>query len=1107
MKKFKLFLFLFLTGINFLKSQDLPKIIPPSPEAASLIKHSQVGVSLYTGTPNISIPFYTISSRGIQIPIGLSYSSGGVKVEDIASWIGLGWNLNTGGLVSRSLRGLPDDGTYGYMNTQYTVQDLLSRDPNSMNSNGQTFQLLSNISHQRDYEADTFNFSFPGGSGQFVYDQTLNKFIQLGYSNLKIETKKENSRIVGFIITSDNGIQYHFGKSSNNLRLGQERIISSESVALTPNGFVSAGTQTYGSSSEPYFQTWMLMDVVFPTSDETIEFYYTVEQNVKTTIRTNEKYVVSNCSPDAGLNINFLKKQFTQPKISQIIFPEGKIIFEKSNLERLDLHNSFPLKKIKLLDSNNRFIKGIELMTTMNQTIDINSVFDYYDEGKYRLILNSVKQFDSNSNYLNPYTLEYSSTNLPDRYSKSMDYFGYYNGKNNPSLIPKAKYNAPSGYFGNADRSVDPAFTQANILKKITYPTGGYDEFIWDNNSVSFFEGNPSNYLDFLTYTSEYFTNDSQLYPDNDPNIDYSMTFTISPNSNGIVNFMANMTGCVGNFNNTSCDYTLKVKGISNSNFNLHIVNPNFEYTFPVGTYKITAKINNSTSGGGNGCDPLTDPNCMGSGPPGGGGNTSSGNSMFGVAMNWTTDPTPNEYIFGGLRIAQINTYKDSNILSTSRTFNYDSFNLTNDISSGFSLSFPNFVNYNYKGGGSCGNNENFTTAIYSSVPSQLQTTKGSYVGYKNVSETFVSQQGNGKKQYTFSAFLGSSDNLYPTTYYNSPFPGEFKTPIYRDWRSGNLEKTEIFNNENELLSLEINEYETTGTYHSPYFGIEIIKMPSVYGINGSSIDAMLIAKYSFSTEWYRLKKKISTNYYDTSSITSVSNYLYGSNFMKPSEINTLNSKGDVIKSVTRYAGDIGNTSLIYQNRISEPLNVKSYINPVSGKQRKLSEQNTTYLTFNGNYLPQKIQTSKGSQSLEDRINYHNYDEKGNPLEVSKKDGTHIVYIWGYNKTQPIAKIENATYSQVSGQVSNLQNKSNLDNTQGTVTSENNLRTALTALRNSLPNAQVTTFTYDSLIGVTSVTDPRGRVMYYEYDSFNRLKQVKDQDGNILSKNEYNYKN
>lgn len=52
----------------------------------------------------------------------------------------------------------------------------------------------------------------------------------------------------------------------------------------------------------------------------------------------------------------------------------------------------------------------------------------------------------------------------------------------------------------------------------------------------------------------------------------------------------------------------------------------------------------------------------------------------------------------------------------------------------------------------------------------------------------------------------------------------------------------------------------------------------------------------------------------------------------------------------------------------------------------------------------------------------------------------------------------------------------------------------------------VTTYTYDPLIGVTSITDPKGYTTYYEYDDFNRLKRVKDADEKILSQSEYHYK-
>lgn len=71
---------------------------------------------------------------------------------------------------------------------------------------------------------------------------------------------------------------------------------------------------------------------------------------------------------------------------------------------------------------------------------------------------------------------------------------------------------------------------------------------------------------------------------------------------------------------------------------------------------------------------------------------------------------------------------------------------------------------------------------------------------------------------------------------------------------------------------------------------------------------------------------------------------------------------------------------------------------------------------------------------------------------------------------------------------------------------EGSLRQVLNGLRASLPGAMVTTYTHDPMIGVTSMTDPKGYTVYYEYDVFDRLKQVKDADGKILSENQYHYK-
>ncbi|UTX50003.1 hypothetical protein [Chryseobacterium sp. MA9] len=73
---------------------------------------------------------------------------------------------------------------------------------------------------------------------------------------------------------------------------------------------------------------------------------------------------------------------------------------------------------------------------------------------------------------------------------------------------------------------------------------------------------------------------------------------------------------------------------------------------------------------------------------------------------------------------------------------------------------------------------------------------------------------------------------------------------------------------------------------------------------------------------------------------------------------------------------------------------------------------------------------------------------------------------------------------------------------------ETSLLSVLNTFRNSLPNYQITTYTYDSLVGVRSITPPTGSREVYFYDSANRLKEIREnsQTGNLLKEFKYNYK-
>ncbi|HEY0065851.1 MAG TPA: hypothetical protein VGB46_00765, partial [Flavisolibacter sp.] len=87
-------------------------IVPPSPEATAFSKYAEMPVSLYTGVPQITVPLWKLSDKGLEAAVGLSYHAAGNKVEDIAPRTGLGWTLQAGGTVSRVVRGQADEYPY-----------------------------------------------------------------------------------------------------------------------------------------------------------------------------------------------------------------------------------------------------------------------------------------------------------------------------------------------------------------------------------------------------------------------------------------------------------------------------------------------------------------------------------------------------------------------------------------------------------------------------------------------------------------------------------------------------------------------------------------------------------------------------------------------------------------------------------------------------------------------------------------------------------------------------------------------------------------------------------------------------------------------------------
>jgi hypothetical protein len=200
MKKFLLFgvgLGLFALYVQAQPNRELPS---PSPQVAALGKYGDVPVSLFSGLPNISVPIHTVVEGDLSLPISLSYHAGGIKVAEAASWVGLGWALNAGGMITRSIQHVPDEGPLtqqfssppvfsgpeatlqtGYYRDGYVLPPILDMQmytqPNWWLNidNAKTHSLY----HQAavgavDCEPDLFFFNFAGYSGKFYFKVTKN---------------------------------------------------------------------------------------------------------------------------------------------------------------------------------------------------------------------------------------------------------------------------------------------------------------------------------------------------------------------------------------------------------------------------------------------------------------------------------------------------------------------------------------------------------------------------------------------------------------------------------------------------------------------------------------------------------------------------------------------------------------------------------------------------------------------------------------------------------------------------------------------------------------------------------------------------------------------
>ncbi|WP_281989958.1 hypothetical protein [Aquimarina aggregata] len=1034
---FNSFMYLFAQNPSIPVLANEPSI--QSPNASNLGRFGEIPVSPFNGTPQISIPLTKIINGDVIIPISLYYNAEGCRPDEHPTWVGLNWSLNAGGVIKRHVNGTFDE----YKRRGYNLNpDSYYDSYSELSESGWADEKSLDHFPDDDRAPDEFSFSFNGISGSFMLNDKGNWVVRSKNNlNLRIEHEVQEEyqldypdgrsttvprAFVRFTLTTGDGFIYIFGRESEAIEFSQPAlpVMGMSNCTVSPNPGYKPIDYTNGIPAPTYdghaerrniqASSWHLSEIISPTGRK-VKFYYDTDLSFKQMTYSEMSFTNQTPNPNRECiffnDVNQTRKFLIKSSYLTKIETNNQIVctFSKSPSLELDWKVRLKSNLLKEYFPGYKYYNGSEIIYMPNwqyhkldfielkssdQTINKIS-FDYIEKPSERLKLKSV-------NFISPiegekgynYKIDYNDTLLPKYNSGLDDHWGFYNGRNfwNGDIKHIAQpiiYSQDiTSYYDS--REPDVNLMQAEIIKKITYPTGGYTEFIFEPH-------------------------------------DYSKTI----------------------------EYGLNVK--------------------------LNTGIDNK--------------------------------------------------IAGGLRIKKIATYSSSTDEPIIKEYYYIKDYLNGGaLSTGILAGKPVYFEQGCGGAsdGSVTEPGDCTgyTKFSSSPLNYLNTTNGNHITYSEVVEKII---GSGYSVYTYT----NHDNGYldrpainQFSYSGNAFFNAAQHNINRhlykaygklDFERGQVKNIKYFDKDKNLLKETINYYNQNSERYNTYVRSKQVMLdPFSKTTFVSACPIYYFYPYlekSTVKDYTKLDKEIikTTNYF----------YDNPTNFLL-TRTETSTSKEDLLKTKIYYPDDIVNpnslgdeslnslemsaiNNLKLQNRVVEPIQVETYYNNTI-----VSKQRTNYVIWDNDIIsPKNIKTANGSDTLQTEIIYKSYDDNGNPLEVSKIEGSSTVYIWGYNNEYPIAKLENATYIQVSPYVANLKTKSDEDNdrTYGSLGKEGILREALNNLRDAIPNALVTTYTYDPSVGITSKTDPRGYTMYYEYDTFNRLEYVRDDAGKLISENKYGYKN
>ena len=514
----------FLTGCVFLsvfsaKADDIQESLNldyfRTPEAAAFKKYGEESVNEYTGTADISVPLYTIKCKDIEIPLVLRYDASGIKVEQEASWVGLGWNLMVGGCINYVCAGghdmleapnIGNDVWTEYLTSAFTPWNT----GNALDAGiiyGNSGQIISrNRTMYYTYNPnDTFNWMnrLPYESHRFVQSYVdmfsntygMSEYIAWGYGERDFYSVNVMGKSFMFFVDPFTLNIYNIGKAGEDFKVEiTEPELETKSISRPATEDIKKWKITDSSGYVYYFEVrdrflsdsqngisytscWYLTKILSPTTGAYAIFEYDSLTKPGRTI-WSESYklpffenthtwccssacdqIKGDCSyrqsENSGMNV-------TVHYLSKIRTGNQTVTFDMSESDEC---SGKRLDDIKVKSYDDTLIKTISFSYSSFESSNVGGNYapqDTNGDSGNRLKLDNVKETASSETLTTSFF--YNSLRLPSKRSCAQDYWGFYNGKENyvqklgrNSLLPTPKRFMSFNYSVKLDNTLTGA--------------------------------------------------------------------------------------------------------------------------------------------------------------------------------------------------------------------------------------------------------------------------------------------------------------------------------------------------------------------------------------------------------------------------------------------------------------------------------------------------------------------------------------------------------------------------------------------------------------------------------------------------------------------------